>query len=434
MPPTHRVSTVGAALAALVLVTIFSAGSALRAQDDAAKAAPAPQATTTSDPRVKLDNLKLLLRPLEVADLKVECDAWLGLVKAKQTEISAKKILIAAESDGEKPTVEEVATLEVDRGALLERLNVAVRALEAKGEEGDFEPYDKYAATVGALDVDVTDASATWTRVQTWLTNEEGGILWGKRLAAFFGLLIAFAILSRIVAAMVGKALGAAKNLSTLLRNFLIKVTRRTVMIVGIIVALSALEVNIGPLLALLGAAGFVIAFALQGTLSNLASGLLILFARPYDVGDVIDVAGVVGKVIKMSLFSTQINTADNRVIVVPNNSIWGGIITNITGEKTRRVDMVFGIGYDDDIDKAQKVLEEIVSAHELVLADPEPTIQLHELADSSVNFVCRPWSKTEDYWTVLFDVTRAVKKRFDEEGISIPFPQQDVHMHQISS
>ena len=133
-----------------------------------------------------------------------------------------------------------------------------------------------------------------------------------------------------------------------------------------------------------------------------------------------------------MTLFTTTIMTVDNKLMVVPNNSIWGNVITNSTGSHERRGDMVFGIGYDDDIDQAQKVLEEIVAAHPKVLKQPETVIQLHEMADSSVNFICRPWVSTADYWDVYWDITRTVKKRFDAEGISIPFPQRDVHIHNL--
>ena len=197
------------------------------------------------------------------------------------------------------------------------------------------------------------------------------------------------------------------------------------------IFGLSALEINIGPLLALIGAAGFVVAFALQNTLSNFASGIMIMLYKPFDVGNLVDVAGVMGVVRSMNLVTTTITTADNQIMIVPNNSIWGNIIINITGSKQRRVDLVFGIGYDDDIDHARQVLVDIVSKHPLVLKTPEPNIQVHELAESSVNFICRPWVKTDDYWDVYWDLTRIVKERFDAENISFPFPQRDVHLLQ---
>ena len=149
----------------------------------------------------------------------------------------------------------------------------------------------------------------------------------------------------------------------------------------------------------------------------------MILFYKPFDVDDWVDVSGVVGKVKSMTLVTTTIMTPDNKLMIVPNNSIWGNIITNVTGSSERRVDLEFDIGYEADIDKAQKVLNEIMAEHKLVLKDPEPAVHLHELADSSVNFICRPWVKTADYWTVFWDITREVKLRFDKEGISIPFP-----------
>ena len=158
-----------------------------------------------------------------------------------------------------------------------------------------------------------------------------------------------------------------------------------------------------------------------------------MLIYRPFDMGDFVNVGGVLGKVESMNLLSTQLRTPDNQMVVVPNNNVWGDVITNITGITERRVDMVFGIGYDDDIDKAQAILEEIISKNELVLEEPEPVVKLHELGDSSVNFVCRPWVKPADYWTVYWDVTQEVKRRFDAEGVSIPFPQRDVHVYQQS-
>ena len=211
-------------------------------------------------------------------------------------------------------------------------------------------------------------------------------------------------------------------------------IVRKAIFLVGFVVALSMLEVNIGPLLAAIGAAGFILGFALQGTLSNFAAGIMILIYRPYDVGDLVDVAGTFGKVDAMTIVSTTLRKPDNQKVVVPNNMIWGDIITNITGTSKRRVDLVFGIGYGDDIAKAQKILEDILANHEAVLKDPEPAVKVHELADSAVNFVVRPWVETDNYWDVYWDITRAVKERFDAEGISIPFPQSDVHLHQTAA
>jgi small conductance mechanosensitive channel len=264
-----------------------------------------------------------------------------------------------------------------------------------------------------------------------WLTSEQGGQRWGWNLVKFLVILIAFYFGASIAANLTRHAAMRIQGVSQLLVAFLGKFVRQAIIVIGLVVALAALEVNIAPLLAAVGAAGFVVAFALQDTLSNFASGMLILAYRPFDVGHVVDAAGVSGIVDSVSLFSTHIRTFDNKMMIVPNNDIWGGTITNASASATRRVDMVFGIGYSDDVEQARRILESLVAEHALVLPDPAPVIQLNELADSSVNFICRPWVKTGDYWTVYWDITRGVKEAFDREGISIPFPQHDVHIHQ---
>ena len=219
-------------------------------------------------------------------------------------------------------------------------------------------------------------------------------------------------------------------QLSELLRRMVLSIVKNVIIVLGLLIALSQFGISLGPLLAGLGVVGFVLGFALQDTLSNFASGLMIITYRPYDVGDLIESTGVFGEVSAMSLVNTTIMTLDNQMIVIPNNKIWGDVIKNVTAQKKRRVDMVFGIAYDDDIAKAEQVLQEILVSHEKVLKDPEPMVRLHELGDSSVNFIVRPWVEMTDYWNVYWDVTRSVKMRFDEEGISIPFPQRDVHIY----
>ena len=199
-----------------------------------------------------------------------------------------------------------------------------------------------------------------------------------------------------------------------------------------IIAALGQLGIQTTSFVAIIGAAGLAIGLSLQGSLSNFASGVMIIAFRPFKVGDFIEAGGVSGIVEGIQIFSTQMRTGDNKAVIVPNAGIIGGNITNYSAKETRRVDLVFGIGYDDDIKKAKDVLTELVNDDERILKDPEPVIAVSELADSSVNFVCRPWVKTADYWGVYFDLTEAVKLRFDKEGISIPYPQQDVHMHTV--
>lgn len=346
-----------------------------------------------------------------------------------------------ADADVKTKILDAVANLRAERTALIDRLGIVLNELNAKlgrtAEGKDNEvvvPYRLYMDSVGGIKVDVSDKEAAWATILGWVQSDEGGLRWAKNIAVFIATVFAFWVLGLILGKFTEKAFGIAKSSSILLRKFVVHSVRRVTLIIGLIFGLAALEINIGPLLALIGAAGFVVAFALQSTLSNFASGIMIMLYKPFDVDDFVDVAGVMGVVRSMNLVTTTITTADNQIMVVPNNSIWGNIIINITGSEQRRVDLVFGIGYGDDIDHAHQVLVDIVGEHPLVLKDPEPVIQVHELAESSVNFICRPWAKTTDYWKVYWDLTRMVKERFDAEGISIPFPQRDVHFFQEST
>jgi len=328
-----------------------------------------------------------------------------------------------------KALIKHATDLMADRTIIIDRFNAVLTELAAKG--GETEEYDNYIKAVSGIKVDVTDASATWTTISSWLMSPEGGFRWAVNLIQFVLIIVVFYFLSIVAGKATQKATSRSRQLSSLLRDFLVITARRLVFIIGLFVGLSALEINVGPVLAIVGAAGFVIAFALQNSLSNFASGILMLVYRPFDVGEFVNVAGVLGKVESMNLLSTQLRTPDNQQVIVPNNSVWGDVITNITGITERRVDMLFGIGYSDDIDRAQRILEEIVASNDKVLKEPEPIVRLHELGDSSVNFVCRPWVKPADYWDVYWYVTREVKRRFDAEGVSIPFPQRDVHLYQ---
>ncbi len=201
------------------------------------------------------------------------------------------------------------------------------------------------------------------------------------------------------------------------------------ILIFAVLAALAKFGIQTASFVAILGAAGFAVGFALQGSLANFAAGVLILVLRPYKIGDIIDSAGVTGTVKEIQLFTTVLATPDNIKIMVPNGKIFGDVIKNITGYDTRRIDLVIGIGYTSDIQKAYDVMMGLIKEDNRILSDPAPQIAVSELADSSVNFVVRPWVKKEDYWAVKFDLTRNIKEAFDKEGIEIPFPQRVVHM-----
>ncbi|MEM1190240.1 MAG: mechanosensitive ion channel domain-containing protein [Pseudomonadota bacterium] len=211
--------------------------------------------------------------------------------------------------------------------------------------------------------------------------------------------------------------------------NFVCSIVRWLGLLFVVIAALSQLGVDTTSLVALIGAAGLAIGLALQSSLANFAAGVMLIVFKPFKKGDFVEAGGAMGTVDAISIFTTVMTTPDNKEIIVPNGAIIGGNITNFSARPTRRVDMVFGVSYSDDLRKARQLLEEIVAADSRILAEPEAVITVGELADSSVNFLVRPWVNAADYWGVLWDTTEAVKLRFDAEGISIPFPQMDVHV-----
>jgi len=265
-----------------------------------------------------------------------------------------------------------------------------------------------------------------WAQAQDQLVKYAPAVLKAV-LTLFFGWIVA-----RILRSVARKIMIKAK-IETTLVGFICNLTYAVLMTLVIVSTVQALGIATTSFVAVLGAAGLAVGFALQGSLANFAAGVMLIIFRPFKAGDFVEVGGVNGSVEEVQIFATMMKTPDNKRVVVPNSSITGGTITNYSAKDTRRVDMVFGIGYDDDIKKAKGVLEEILAKDDRILADPAPKVAVSELGDSSVNFVCRPWVKTADYWDVFFDVTEAVKHRFDAENISIPFPQRDVHLHQVA-
>lgn len=290
----------------------------------------------------------------------------------------------------------------------------------------------------GNVTDDLLNSKVMWSIITSWTTAFGSWLVENLpqmifKVFIFIFIIFAFKALKNIVRKMVTRAV-STKNLkmSLLMQEFFISMSGKIVFAIGILIALSQVGLNLAPILTGFGVAGIIIGFALQDTLSNFASGMMLLIYRPFDVGDLVEAGSITGKVSHMSLVNTTIKTFSNEIIIVPNSKIWGDIIKNVTHEKVRRIDMIFGIGYSDDIEKTERVLHDIVESHPSVLRSPEPTIKLHTLNSSSVDFIVRPWVKTDDYWDVYWDITREVKMRFDREGISIPFPQQDVHLHMV--
>ncbi|MAP07315.1 MAG: mechanosensitive ion channel protein MscS [Rhodopirellula sp.] len=485
---------------------------------------PEPAPVTTADPRVPIDSLRVMVKPLTQEELAIEADAWFALLKAKARQIAVAKLgvrktsdALAAEteeeasrslaeaeqvkklgdevakkaeetvtkaarestgvdviapsetppspedkeseestkdaSETEPPAaadsenagngstdmaaklktdlLEDITVLQDERTSLSDRLTIVLDSWEAKG--GEAESYRKYIAAVSGVELDTTDAEAAWSTVVGWFVSKEGGQRWAWNIVKFILILAVAYLVSKVLSGGVNWLLDRKIRLSQLAERLIANTIRNVFLAVGFAVALTALEVDITPILAAIGATGLVVGLALQDTLSNFASGLMILINRPFDVGHVVNAGGVTGTVHQMNLVSTTFHTFDNQTIYVPNNEIWNNVITNITANDKRRVDMEFGIGYSDDFEQAEEIITDVVKSHDLVLDEPEPVVVTHALADSSVNIVCRPWAATSDWWKVKTDVTREVKRRFDAAGISIPFPQHDVHVYQTS-
>ena len=257
-------------------------------------------------------------------------------------------------------------------------------------------------------------------------------IPWGINILLALIIFFIGRIVVNFLVTLTGKLMLHSK-LDDMLISFVKTILKAVLMLFVIVAALNELGVNTTSLVALLGAAGLAIGLSLQDSLKNFAAGVMILVFRPFTGGDFVEAAGVSGIVESISIFTTTIRSPDNKEIIVPNGNIYSGNIINYSAKETRRVDLVFGIGYDANIKEAKELLSKIVNEHTLVLKDPEPVIAVSELADCSVNFVVRPWVKSADYWTVYFDITETVKLEFDKASISIPFPQMDVHVQKIT-
>ncbi|MCE0556428.1 mechanosensitive ion channel family protein [Motilimonas sp. E26] len=355
----------------------------------------------------------------------------------RQADLKAR-LDSAVESD-KAPIQQSLQTLTDNNYWLVNNLENTVNIMDRY--QLDTSEYKQLIFSItGAITVDVLDLNVVSGLAQQWLGSLKSWALEHTPTLVMrlllFGLIL---VVTRSIARLVKKAVKRSVSHSTmkfsvLMQEFFINLSAKIVYVFGIMVGISQLGVELGPLLAGFGVAGIVIGLALQDTLSNFASGMMILIYRPFDVGDYVEVAGGVrGNVSHMSLVSTTIKTIDHQRLIIPNNKIWGDTINNISAEHFRRVDMLFGIGYGDDIRKAEAVLTEILEAHPAVLKDDAHPymVKVHALGESSVDFAVRPWVKNEDYWNVYWDVTRSVKLRFDEEKISIPFPQRDVHIYQ---
>jgi small conductance mechanosensitive channel len=262
------------------------------------------------------------------------------------------------------------------------------------------------------------NVEAVWSWVSAYSLNIIGAIL----------IFIVGKWLARRISNLLSKLLERNK-VDLALVSFLTHLTYYALVVLVVVAAAGRLGINTASFLTVIGAAGLAVGLALKDSLSNFAAGVMLVLFRPFTIGDVVSTAGITAKVEKITIFHTLFCSPDNQLVIVPNNKIIGDVITNITARDTRRIDLTVGISYSDDMTKAKQVLEKLAREESRILADPAPAIAVAELADSSVNLIFRPWVKTADYWDVRFDLTERIKNSLDEAGISIPFPQQDVHL-----
>jgi len=409
--------------------------------------APAPAVTATrgdssslpdtvTNPAISLEELEIRLVPLTRDELAALAEVWRDIVRAKTIEAMEDQLAVkAAEGAAADAARERLIERAAERKDFFDRYLAVIDAWELKGgDEAAIEVFRTYRLAIRADGIKSTDPETLLAALVEWLISADGGVEVAKYFAitviSFYGLLL----IARIARRFTAKRFHRGSNLSKLMQSFLVEVIYWLVLSFGLLIVLSFLGVDVTPLIALVGGASFIIGFGFQDTLGNFANGLMIMIFRPFDEGDLVDLSGVKGIVKSVNIAATTIVTFDNQVVVIPNRQVFGNVINNATASDTRRVDLTFGIGYGDDIPHAISVLKEAVEAHPLVLKTPEPLIVVKELGDSSVNFLCAPWTKSENYLTVYWDLMADVKQRFDAAGISIPFPQRDVHLHTVST
>lgn len=370
-----------------------------------------------------------------LTDFAESAAVYLELARAESAGIRAA--LAAVPEDADLKARSRLADARLSRTASLIASNIAaMKKLDlptAQYERQLLAVTGNISTSILNLEVLRSLISDSLTDLRQALVDEGPGFL--IKAIVFMIILLVTWKASLWVQRVIDRATAASGvTVSRLLRSMLLSVSRNMVLFLGALIALSQLGISLGPLLAGLGIAGFIIGFALQDSLANFASGMLILLYKPFDLGDTIEVAGARGRVNHMTLVNTTILTFDNQTVIVPNNKIWQDVIKNVTAQSIRRVDFEFGIAYDADVEEVRALLEEIIGDDERVLAEPAPVTRLGSFGDSSVNIICRPWVKTEDYWEFYWDLNQAVKREFDARGIAIPFPQRDVHIYQHTS
>ena len=416
-------------LAVMVACTAFSMAGAQSQTSAEEQSKQTGQGTKINNPSISYDILANLLIPLTRPELEAVSKDWLSIVGQETQKVADLQISFLGR-EVQASEYQSLAQLVEKRAGLFQKFTMVVDSLEKKGGDPDLvKELRAYRDAVISDETSLASSKALFFAAVEWLTRKDGGLkIAGLALVLVISLGVLL-LIARLVRGIARRWIGKMGQISNLLQEFCVAAVYWLFLAIGLLFVLSAMGVNITPLYAMIGGASFILAFAFQDTLSNLANGLMIMINKPFDSGDYVDVGGVSGTVSSVSIVATKIVTPDNQIIMIPNKNVWGNTITNVTASETRRVDLLFGISYEDEIPKALEVIENTVRSHAKTLQEPEPLIRVHELADNSVNIICRPWTKTEDYWTVYWDLNHHMKEAFDKAEISIPYPQRDVHL-----
>lgn len=333
-----------------------------------------------------------------------------------------------AESEVKNQLVVTVTELNSQLTAITDRFNVILDELDKKG--GDSKSYRKYIQSVTSVEVDAKDTQGTGFRFLRWLQSEEGGLRWANNAGKFTGIVIVSIVISQILGMLLNQLLSRFGGTSSIMRQFVVMVVKRGGVVIGFLVALTALEVSLGPVLALLGGVTFVLAFALQSNLGNLASGLMIMVYKPFDVGDEIKLGKIWGWVDSITLANTRIKGFGGQIFSLPNNTVWNDTIENLSCGKTRKIMLSLRIDFGEDLTRVEQLLVDIMKSHPDVLEDPAPTTFVWSVEEYYISVFAGGWAKTEVYWTTHEEVIRMIQDRFHKEGISLAaIPRQNVHL-----
>ncbi len=386
------------------------------------------------DADIALRQLVVTLRPMRKQQLETVLEAWLMKLEAQVSHTAEYTFRIdsgdlSAEDREQFIALEKISHTE--EFEIAKRAKLVISALKSKG--GDVSEAQAYIDAATDISSDLNSSGRVeyiYALIFNWFKDPDGGAVFVGRVIGAILLIALFWGFGRLLRWGVKRAFLKQFKVSRILRDFVIRSVGWVVFLIGLMFALSSLGVSVGPIMTALGAGGFIIGFALQETLGNFASGMMIMVYQPFDEGDFVEISGVSGKVEKMSLVSTTLLTFDNKELIIPNKKAWGQTIINYTGREIRRVDLIFSISYSDNAKLACKVLRKMADEHTLVLQNPVTKVGVHALADSSVNLFLRPWCRTDDYWDVHYELIQMAKIRLESAGMTIPFPQTDMHIY----